>query len=72
MSGVGTLNEAKVGKHIIIPYCESFPYCKSRPFVHGKSASTEKCTIESFYTITESLIASSDCTLHIVSFQIES
>jgi len=64
---VGTCNKAKVGKHRIFPYCESFLYCESCLFVHGKLVSREKCIIVSFYTtaeflIVESLIANSDCT----------
>jgi len=29
---VGTRNKEPVGKHIIVPYCESFPYCESSSF----------------------------------------
>jgi len=58
---VGICNKAKVDKHRLIPYCESFLYYESRLFEHEKLVSTEKCTIASFYTITEFLIASSHC-----------
>jgi len=57
-----TRNKAKVGKHNIIPYWESFPHCQSQLFVHGKLVKTEVCTIASFYAIAESLMAGSICT----------
>jgi len=60
---VGIHNKAKVGKHRIIPYCESYSYCKSQLFGHGKVARTKKCTIVSFNTIEKFLIMSSASTL---------
>jgi len=63
---VGTRNEAKVGKNRIIPYCEFFPYCESFPYSESNSFTKsnfgqhQHSVIASFYTIAESLIASSN------------
>jgi len=60
---VGTHNNKQVGKHRIIPYCESFPYCESSCVIKlGFGKHQHFVVIASIYIITESLIASSDCT----------
>jgi len=58
VNAFGTRKKAKVGKHRIIRYCESFPYGEYWLLcAHGNLVSTEKCIIASFYTIKQSRIA---------------
>jgi len=48
VSTIATRNKAKVGKHGIVPYCESFLYCESLLFARGKAVNTKKCNSASF------------------------
>jgi len=58
---VGPRNKAKVGKHRIVPYCESFPYCESSSLI--KFDFGKYSVIASIlFTIADSLISSSGCT----------
>jgi len=47
--------------HRTVPYYEAFPYCESNSFIKLSLGKHQHSVIASFYTVAESLIASSDC-----------
>jgi len=53
---VGTRNKAKIGKHKIIPYGESFPYCESLTIVRMENESAQKSVIVVFILLKSLLL----------------